>query len=94
MTEILLWEHLADLQLKLMMKYQGKVSVYMPNLYDSIKVSVDTDVLDREIDAAIVPFMQDPKTPYITLAYRHDEDGNIEIYVNTKKVCIINIITS
>lgn len=89
MTEILLWEHLADMQIRLLLKYGDKVKFYFSNLYDNTKVTTDVDVLDREIDAAIAPFMQDPKTEHIVISYKLDEDGNVEVLINGKQVCII-----
>lgn len=89
MTEILLWEHLADLQIKLLLKYGDEVRVYFSNLYDNTKVTTDTDVLDREIDAAIAPFMQDPKTEHVVISYKHDEDGNVEVLINGKTICTV-----
>lgn len=89
MTEILLWEHLADLQIKLLLKYGDEVRIYYSNLYDNTKVTTDADALDREIDAAIAPFMQDPKTPYVTMSYKHDEDGNVLVLINGKTICTV-----
>ena len=80
---LLLWEHLADHVVSLVMRYGCRTRLYLTNLYDSVEVTIDADVLDREIDAAVVPLLQDAATQWVALGYQVTPEGDVEIGLKT-----------